>query len=60
MELYEDCAMLDWETMLELDEALTRWFLQDPLQGKWAWEWAWVATELQDPGCDSEEIPAVS
>lgn len=56
MELYDDCAMLDWETMLELDEALTRWFLQDPLQGKWGW----VATELQDPECDSEDIPAVS
>lgn len=52
--------MLDWETMLELDEALTRWFLQDPLQGNWGWEWGWVATELQDPECDSEEIPAVS
>lgn len=60
MELCEDCTLLDWETVLELDEALAGWFLQGPAQGKWGWEWGWAASELQDQQCDFEGIPAVS
>lgn len=60
MELCEDCTLLDWETVLELDEALAGWFLQGPARGEWGWEWGWAASDLQDQQCDSERIPAVS
>lgn len=52
--------MSDWEAVLELDEALAEWLLQGPARGEWGWEWGWAASDLQDPECDSEEIPAVS
>lgn len=60
MALYEDCTMSEWEAMLELDEALAGWFLQGPARGELGWEWGWAASDLHDPDCDSEEIPAVS
>lgn len=62
MELYEDCMMSEWEAVLELDEALAGWFVQQgPARGEWGWEWGWAASRLhEDPECDSEEIPAVS
>lgn len=56
MEVCEDCTMLDWEAVLELDEALAWWFLQGPAGG----EWGWAASELQDRQRDAEGIPAVS
>lgn len=56
MELCEDCSLLDWEAVLELDEALAGWFLQGPARG----EWGWAAPDLQDQQWDSEGIPAVS
>lgn len=52
--------MLDWEAVLELDEALAGWFLQAPAGGEWGWEWDWAASDLQEQQWDSEGIPAVS
>lgn len=60
MEVCEDCTLLDWEAVLELDEALAGCFLHGPARGEWGWEWDWAALDLQDHQCDSEEIPAVS
>lgn len=60
MDLCEDGTMLDWEAVLELDEALAGWFLQAPAGGEWGWEWDWAASDLQEQQWDSEGIPAVS
>lgn len=60
MELCEDCNLLDWEAVLELDEALAGWFLHGPARGEWGWEQGWAAPDLQDQQWDSEGIPAVS
>lgn len=56
MESDEDCTMSDWEAVLELDEALAGWFLQGSAGG----ERGRPAPNLQVPGWDAEEIPAVS
>lgn len=53
MEALSD-SLSDWEALLELEEALTRWLLQASTTNDWEggiWEnWDW----------ESEEIPAVS
>lgn len=56
MEVCEDCTLLDWEAVLELDEALAGCFLQAPARG----EWGWAASDLREQQPDSEGIPAVS
>lgn len=60
MEPWEDATLLDWEAVLELDEALAGCALQAPALGEWGWEWGWAASELQDQQHCSEGIPAVS
>ncbi|KAJ3590961.1 hypothetical protein NHX12_008909 [Muraenolepis orangiensis] len=52
----EDWALSDWESMLELDEALAGWVLQGPARGEWGW-----ASEPRDPPDlrDTEDVPAV-
>lgn len=56
----EDCTVLDWEAVLELDEALAGWFLKAPVQGDWGWEWSRPASHPQEQQHHSEGIPAVS
>lgn len=60
MDSDEDCAMSDWEALLELDEALAEWLLLGPARGEWGWDWGWAASDLQDREWDNEDIPAVS
>ena len=60
MDPHRDYVTVDWETVLELDEALAGWCLQGPARGEWGWEWGWAASDLQDPDWDTEDLPAVS
>ena len=53
-------ALSDWETVLEMDEALAGWVQQGPARGEWGWEWGWAVSDLQDPDWDTEDLPAVS
>ncbi|KAK0145952.1 GRAM domain-containing protein 1B [Merluccius polli] len=59
MDPHKDYVTVDWETVLELDEALAGWCLQGPARGEWGWEWGWAASDLQDPDWDTEDLPAV-
>lgn len=52
-------SQMDWETLLEVEESLTRWLLQGSALAC-SLPWSSVETQSEEEEEDDEDIPAVS